>query len=908
MGLLKSLPFGKKTQPETNEAIKDNVIQIHPKRRSDTPRNDQDDASDTLSDSAASSATLSSLDKIAIQKSDTLVFAKSLDRHGILLETLYEQCSRLGFMRSRASGKHGNMNNGAVYLRTGKDDYRVYPHSVETSIFAKAVSALRPEAAIEMHSVAISSILNKCDESVVVVPVKKDVRIQVVDTMLEVARARKSQSCAFVRESDCLVMWTEEPMALVELAERLQTDLLEFIWAGGNSLVREAALREQHNLEKSSADLESGPGDQSSDRKVILIQPFIICFSMMLVLTFVGFIIRSLLVECLTDHIYYRVALLIFVPWTVFASMFFCNAVCGNLVLLFGPINQVKTNSKYYSCTPPERIGENFPHITIQAPVYKESLAGVIDPTMRSLRRAIQTYELQGGTASVFVNDDGMQLLDPESQDIRRQYYRDNNIGWVARPPHGKDGYIRAGRFKKASNMNFCLNVSLRVEKLLESAERSDDWTIEDEEALYRKTLQQICSEDSRVWADGNIRVGDIILLVDSDTRVPEDCLLDAASEFYHSPELGILQHSSSVMQVVHNYWENMITFFTDLVYHSIRLATASGDVAAFVGHNAFLRWTAIQEAATLREEDNFTVFWSESHVSEDFELSLKMHALGYHVRYAVYTMGEFKEGVSLTVYDEFTRWEKYAYGCSELLLHPFKDWIFKGPVTPIFRSLVRSKLPGFSKWSMMSYIGTYFAMGSSWILSLVNFGIVGFYSESVDKLYLNSWEVMLSVIVVFGGFSSLLFIWTQFRINDHPFLQTLGRTLFYIIPLSMFFTSLSFHISMSLLAHLFSVNVQWGATAKELDDSNFFKEVPKIFKSYKYMYIIISALLIAVIIVQTPVMPYHFQVDNFSGVFPLYWVYACHLVVPFILNPQIMVSMILSIGIDGLTLQKFTF
>lgn len=29
---------------------------------------------------------------------------------------------------------------------------------------------------------------------------------------------------------------------------------------------------------------------------------------------------------------------------------------------------------------------------------------------------------------------------------------------------------------------------------------------------------------------------------------------------------------------------------------------------------------------------------------------------------------GEFKEGVSLTVFDELLRWEKYAYGCSELV------------------------------------------------------------------------------------------------------------------------------------------------------------------------------------------------------------------------------------------------
>jgi hypothetical protein len=46
-------------------------------------------------------------------------------------------------------------------------------------------------------------------------------------------------------------------------------------------------------------------------------------------------------------------------------------------------------------------------------------------------------------------------------------------------------------------------------------------------------------------------------ILVDSDTRVPSDCLLDACSEMEASPEVGIMQFSSGVMQVVNTYFEN---------------------------------------------------------------------------------------------------------------------------------------------------------------------------------------------------------------------------------------------------------------------------------------------------------------------------------------------------------------
>lgn len=136
--------------------------------------------------------------------------------------------------------------------------------------------------------------------------------------------------------------------------------------------------------------------------------------------------------------------------------------------------------------------------------------------------------------------------------------------------------------------------------------------------------------------------------LVDSDTRVPTDCFLDAVSELETSPEVAILQFSSGIMQVVHNYFENNITFFTNLIYTAIRFGVSNGDVAPFVGHNAFLRWSALQSVAF--EEDDRIKFWSESHVSEDFDLSLRLHIVGYITRLAAWAGDGFKEGVSLTV------------------------------------------------------------------------------------------------------------------------------------------------------------------------------------------------------------------------------------------------------------------
>jgi hypothetical protein len=99
-----------------------------------------------------------------------------------------------------------------------------------------------------------------------------------------------------------------------------------------------------------------------------------------------------------------------------------------------------------------------------------------------------------------------------------------------------------------------------------------------------------------------------------------------------------------------------------------ISIDCANGNVAPFVGHNAFLRWSAMQEAAFIDPADNKKKMWSETNVSEDFDMALRLMMQGYIIRWATYSKGGFKEGVSLTADDELNRWQKYAYGESASL------------------------------------------------------------------------------------------------------------------------------------------------------------------------------------------------------------------------------------------------
>ena len=176
----------------------------------------------------------------------------------------------------------------------------------------------------------------------------------------------------------------------------------------------------------------------------------------------------------------------------------------------------------------------------------------------------------------------------------------------------------------------------------------------------------------------------------------------------------------------------------------------SNGDVGPFVGHNAMLRWQAMQDVA-FYDEDKVIKFWSESSVSEDFDMSLRLQLEDWIVRFASYTGEGFKEGVSLTIYDEITRWEKYAYGCSEIVFHPFKEWPRKGPFTKVIRHFITSKTPIAAKLSMIGYIASYYAIGSAWIFSLVNYFLVGWADTLIDRWYLPSFNVFIGLLFIFS-------------------------------------------------------------------------------------------------------------------------------------------------------------
>ncbi|KAK3186176.1 hypothetical protein K4F52_005166 [Lecanicillium sp. MT-2017a] len=803
-------------------------------------------------------------------------------KHEVMVNYLYQQqCSQLWV-------SDGSGEIEGVLLRKARGHYMACPPQLVNSPFAMACCALNVQCAMTVNSRVIKTFLQWSPDAVDV-PLMNGLRVQILPTIEDLPRARKYQFAAFVASEGLLVVWDDDALHLVQRAKAIESELMELVWKAGNTDDEDDEKKGGPAIAEAEIDEESGEV-KPENRPVHLQNTVLVSITLAIVITSLGAAWRQLSIEVSVDNSYIRLALIALAPVQIFFTLFFAQVIVGCLAQIFGPIRQLTINSKFYSARPPPRLNTQIlPHVTIQCPVYKEGLQGVIMPTVKSIKQAMSTYELQGGSANMFVNDDGLQLLSDEDRQARIEFYADNSIGWVARPKHGENGFKRRGKFKKASNMNFALMISCKVEEKLLLINRTPDWSQHDEAQAYEQALKEVLEQDGRAWADGNIRVGDYILLIDSDTRVPADCFLDAVSEMEQSPDVGIMQFSSGVMQVVHTYFENGITFFTDLIYSAIRYTVSNGDVAPFVGHNAFLRWSAIQQVS-YQDDDGYDKFWSESHVSEDFDMSLRLQCNGYIIRLAAWAGQGFKEGVSLTVYDELARWEKYAYGCNELLFHPIRTWLWRGPFTPLFRRFLLSNIRFTSKVTVISYIGTYYAIGAAWILTTVNYFLMGWYNGYLDKYYVDSWKVWFSIIIVFNGLGNIALAVMRYRVGERSLLYALFENFKWTIMLAIFLGGLSLHVSQALLSHMFEIDMTWGATSKEAEFSNFFIEVPKVLKKFKFsMVFALVAISGMVILAVAPFVPHGWHITDFVAILPMATVSASHFLLPLALNPALM-------------------
>jgi hypothetical protein len=109
-----------------------------------------------------------------------------------------------------------------------------------------------------------------------------------------------------------------------------------------------------------------------------------------------------------------------------------------------------------------------------------------------------------------------------------------------------------------------------------------------------------------------------------------------------------------------------------------------------------------------------------------------------------------------------------------------------------------------------------------------------------------------------------------------------------WIFLMTVFIGGLSMHVSQALLSHMFGIDMVWGATSKEVEDTTFFEEIPKVIGRFKYTFIFCILCTVGMI-VGAFVLPPLWRINTFVAVWPLVTIVFSHFFLPIALNPALM-------------------
>lgn len=129
-----------------------------------------------------------------------------------------------------------------------------------------------------------------------------------------------------------------------------------------------------------------------------------------------------------------------------------------------------------------------------------------------------------------------------------------------------------------------------------------------------------------------------------------------------------------------------------------------------------------------------------------------------------------------------------------------------------------------------------------------------------------------------------------RYRTGTHTILGSLVENFKWTLMFAIFLGGLSLHVSQALLAHMFEIDMSWGATAKEAEFSNFFIEVPKVLRRFKFSIAFSVLSIVAMVVLATAnFVPYDWRISDFVAVLPMATVTVSHLLLLIALNSALM-------------------
>ncbi len=209
------------------------------------------------------------------------------------------------------------------------------------------------------------------------VPYVDGLRIQVLPNLTFLSSCKKHHFAAFIRDPGLLIVWHDDPEQIISRAEQIEQHLVSLLWKDETIVLKSAAQSKAPSInitEKVDAsDEEEGRRYDDKPRKTLLYQPILMSFVGILVVLTIGLGWRKVAIEVKTDHTYLRLVLAVVILPQIWLGWFFFQTLVNGISQMFGPVNQMDSNSRTFSGLRSKRLEtESLPHVTVQCPVYKE--------------------------------------------------------------------------------------------------------------------------------------------------------------------------------------------------------------------------------------------------------------------------------------------------------------------------------------------------------------------------------------------------------------------------------------------------------------------------------------------------------------------------------------------------------
>jgi hypothetical protein len=151
------------------------------------------------------------------------------------------------------------------------------------------------------------------------VPLPNGLRIQILPTVEDLARARKHQYAAFVASEAILVVWEDEPLNLVTRAKHIEDQLMKLVW---DPTKGEESEKTKDGMTVAAAEVDEESGEVKPQYRATNLQnTVLVALTLILVIAALGAGFRQVAVEVIVDHGYLRCAFLLLTPVQIFFTL-----------------------------------------------------------------------------------------------------------------------------------------------------------------------------------------------------------------------------------------------------------------------------------------------------------------------------------------------------------------------------------------------------------------------------------------------------------------------------------------------------------------------------------------------------------------------------------------------------------